>query len=101
MQWYPQRERWEKNYSFAELGTREFKVTGVYDKKYNLTKIEDSVGPVSITWGPAPPSIPLAPVIVTGVAAAFSGFAFLALWLIGKENGAKIKHKNSSKARYV
>jgi hypothetical protein len=101
MQWYPQRERWEKNYSFAELGTREFKVTGVYDKKYNLTKIEDSVGPVSITWGPAPPSIPLAPVIVTGVAAAFSGFAFLALWLIGKENGAKIKHKNSSKARHV
>ena len=45
-------EVWTRNYTFNTTGTRTFTVTGVKDTTYNLTKINDNVGPLSITWGP-------------------------------------------------
>lgn len=54
MNWSPKKDRWEKDYSFDTPGTRTFQITRVEDEVYNLTKIEDLVGPLQITWSPSP-----------------------------------------------
>jgi hypothetical protein len=54
LNWSSDKEVWEGNYPFTTTGTRTFTVTGVKDTTYNLTKIKDNVGPLSITWGPKP-----------------------------------------------
>ncbi len=50
MTWSSTNNRWEHTYSFQTAGTRTFQVSGVYDKKYALTAINDAVGAQSITW---------------------------------------------------
>jgi len=51
MNWIGEKDIWESSgYSFNTPGTRTFKISGVYDKLYNLTKIKDSVGPLNISW---------------------------------------------------
>jgi hypothetical protein len=50
--WLSGKEVWARNYTFDTTGTRTFTVSGVKDTTYDLTKINDNVGPLSITWGP-------------------------------------------------
>jgi len=97
--WSYGKDRWEKGYSFDTEGTRTFKTSRVIDTLYQLTRVEDSVGPLNITWivpppqPPPPPSSPPPPpiqdwvaiVIVSSLALAVMIVAFLALWVISKE----------------
>jgi parallel beta-helix repeat protein len=54
MNWSSEKDVWEKAYLFNTPSTRTFKISGVNDTLYNLTEIEDCVGPLNITWGPPP-----------------------------------------------
>jgi len=97
--WSYGKDQWEKGYSFDTEGTRTFKISRAVDTLYQLTKVEDSVGPLNITWRTPPPSPPPssppppliqdwpAIVIVSSIALAVIIVAFLALWIIGKEQG--------------
>jgi hypothetical protein len=51
MNWSSERDRWEYQVAFDSTGTRTFVVSGVDDYQYDLTKVNDSVGRLSITWG--------------------------------------------------
>jgi len=51
MNWSNENDRWEFTVAFDTPGTRTFEVSGVRDYQYNLTRINDSVGPLSISWG--------------------------------------------------
>ncbi len=50
MEWSAQNDRWEKSYSFSTQGSRRFTVSKVEDNVYNLTAINDVVGPSDVTW---------------------------------------------------
>jgi hypothetical protein len=45
------REMWQADFNYQTPGTRTFQITGVRDDVYHLTKIEDSLDPMTITWG--------------------------------------------------
>lgn len=50
MEWSTQHDRWEKSYSFDTQGSRRFTISKVEDNVYNLTAINDVVGPSDVTW---------------------------------------------------
>jgi hypothetical protein len=50
MNWSAANNRWEESYSFNNQGARNFTVSKVDDKLFNLTTIQDLWGPVTITW---------------------------------------------------
>lgn len=50
MEWSAQNDRWEKSYTFGTQGSRRFTVSKVEDNVYNLTAINDVVGPSDVTW---------------------------------------------------
>lgn len=50
MNWSAANNRWEESYSFNSQGARNFTVSKVDDKLFNLTTIQDLWGPVTITW---------------------------------------------------
>ena len=51
MNWSNENDRWEFTVAFDTPGTRTFEVSGVRDYQYDLTRINDSFGPLSISWG--------------------------------------------------
>ncbi len=48
------KEMWRADFSYSTAGTRTFQIVGVEDYVHNLTKIDDSLDPMIITWGPKP-----------------------------------------------
>lgn len=53
LNWSSENDRWEYTVAFDSSGTRTFVVSGADDYQFKLTEARDSVGPLSITWGPA------------------------------------------------
>ncbi|MCJ7699271.1 hypothetical protein MUO56_03355, partial [Candidatus Bathyarchaeota archaeon] len=52
LNWSSENDRWEYTVAFDSSGTRTFVVSGVDDYQFKLTDVRDSVGPLSMTWGP-------------------------------------------------
>jgi len=50
MNWSVENNRWEKSYSFDSQGSRNFTVSKVDDKLFNLTTMQDLAGNTTITW---------------------------------------------------
>jgi hypothetical protein len=57
MLWSALNNRWEYNYKVAALGSEAFAVSGVKDNSYNLTAINDTVGPQTLSVWSLPFSI--------------------------------------------
>jgi parallel beta-helix repeat protein len=53
LNWSSENDRWEYTVAFDSSGTRTFVVSGADDYQFKLTEARDSVGPLSVTWGPA------------------------------------------------
>jgi parallel beta-helix repeat protein len=115
--WSSQNDRWEKSYSFDTQGSRRFTVSRVEDNVYNLTVINDVVGPSDITWLSSgwsswftPASDQTLPVqnslempfwAVVSVASTLAiGLIVIVILLImsGKNHGSKGKLKGSSRS---
>jgi parallel beta-helix repeat protein len=45
------KEMWQADFIYLTPGTRTFQISGVRDDVYHLTKIDDSLDPMNITWG--------------------------------------------------
>jgi parallel beta-helix repeat protein len=52
--WSSDREAWAKDYNPVTTGTIIFSIARVEDRVHNLTRIDNDVGPLSITWGSKP-----------------------------------------------
>jgi hypothetical protein len=50
MSWSVANNRWEKSYSFDSQGSRNFTVSKVDDKLFNLTTMQNLAGDTTITW---------------------------------------------------